>query len=116
MEPWKQVASSPPQNATLTSTLTKTAYQVYHYLFVWPLSHLYFFGPAIQGYGFWQGRGAASICAQLTPSNEEFWKQQPAECQRIIDTHFYSFIVPLEIGCYFYLWYCVGKFLKRRYL
>jgi len=118
MEPWKYVWSNTStwhSNLVVKQT-TSFVYRVYQYVVVWPLSHLYFFGPAFQGYGFWQGRTATAICAQLTPSAEEFWQKQPLECQRIIDTHFYSLLVPLEIGFYFYAWYVILGYLRRRYL
>jgi hypothetical protein len=67
-----------------------------------PLARLYLYGPA--ALGMWAGLDTASICAQLTNTNAEFWGQSSAteaECQAIIERHFESYMVFAGITVYF---------------
>lgn len=61
-----------------------------------PLRDLYFRGPRIQGYGFWNGLPVTDICAQLTHTSADVWGQNLAQCVVITDRYFEAFY----IGCY----------------
>lgn len=65
-------------------------------VYVAPLTHLYMYGPALHGWGFWQGQHNADICAALTHGSAEFWAKTSAaaaECSVLIDHHQYAFVL-----------------------
>ena len=85
-----------------------------------PLKILYFNGPSIYGFGFWEGRSGEDICSQLTNVDSAFWKENPSVCVDILDKKFGSFALSLGILVYFILLItftkeCLSRmFLRRR--
>lgn len=67
-----------------------------------PLRDLYFRGPRVQGYGFWNGLPLPDICAQLTHTPSEVWVTNAAQCITMTDRYFDAFY----IGCttLLYIW------------
>jgi hypothetical protein len=62
-----------------------------------PLMTLYFNGPQVGGYGFWEGLSYYEICAQLTGVGSHHWLQNGDECAGLVERKFAAFLV----SCYF---------------
>jgi len=56
-----------------------------------PLRRLYFEGPDVYGYGWWGGRAAPDICAQLTNVDAAFWTRNPDDCRTLLERKFVAF-------------------------
>lgn len=84
----------------------------------YPLRTLYMNGPSFREYGFWEGRNATHICAQLVHELEpEAWNEEISlqrRCDRLIERKFNAFYTMVVIGLYFYtFWNCLLLVLKR---
>lgn len=68
------------------------------------LKELYFVGPRLKGYGFWNGLPPADICAQLTQTTAEVWRLagNGAHCAEVLEQNFQAFYV----GAYAVLYLC----------
>ena len=69
---------------------------IYNVLILNPLRKLYFHGPTLNGWGFWGSKTRAQICYALTPTSELFWETHRAECDLLIEQHFYGIQVSVE--------------------
>lgn len=70
-----------------------------------PLQMLYFSGPALHGYGFWEGKAPADACAELTHTPSHFWVVNSGECIALLNRHFDGFYVGFIV-----LVYCVAVY------
>ncbi len=91
---------------------------VYDVVFVRMFARLYLEGPAMGGYGFWEGRSPESICSVMTGNDESFWLKNKAECEVMISKRFNGWIVLLEMIFYMYflivlLRFCIKKTMFR---
>lgn len=57
-------------------------------LFEQPLMHVYLNGPQIAGYGCWESKNQADICAEMTGVSSDHWVGQVAACAELIERHF----------------------------
>jgi hypothetical protein len=60
-------------------------------LLEFPFKEIYFLGPRLNGYGFWEGRRNESICAALTSTSESLWIHNQIECSEIVNNNYNSF-------------------------
>lgn len=65
-----------------------------------PARLLYLYGPCFNSgtytIGFWEGKIASQICAELTGTKQSFWEASAAamlECNELIDRKFGAFLV-----------------------
>jgi len=92
---------------------------------VFPLRVLYFHGPNLWGYGFWQGVAPADACATLTGTGADMWTmtlETAAACEDLLERHFLSFCVSVGAilvawtiwaGCSLAWHYCVYRLIPR---
>lgn len=67
------------------------------------LRELYFVGPRLKGYGFWNGLPPADICAQITQTSADVWRGVAAvQCTTLMEQYFQAFYV----GVYSLLYVC----------
>ena len=91
----------------LLDAVTSKFRHVYTLLILKPLARLYISGPSLHGFGFWQNKSPETICAQLSSSDELFWRRNPEECSRIIATHFNGWVILFENLVYLLILYKV---------
>ena len=68
-----------------------------------PLEQLYWQGPPLGGYGFWNGMPPADVCAALTRMPASFWESSMdavVECAVLRERQFTSFYVVVSVGVY----------------
>jgi hypothetical protein len=94
-------------------------------LVVAPLNSLYFRGPQLNGYGFWGGATAETICAAMLPGSQaSFWAVHADECHALLYQRFDSFCVAVQtvvymlfmfklIHCFTFHWLVVRPTLVR---
>ena len=78
----------------------------WHDLFVLkPLRMLYLQGPAVYGYGFWQGKTDSHICVNLSDANTDprRWTSNPQDCTDLIERRFEAFVTLVQLAVYFYI-------------
>jgi hypothetical protein len=68
---------------------------MYQILIFNPLRLIYMRGPAVKGYGFWNGQDAADVCAQLTKVPSSHWISHPVQCEQYIDNQIVTLSVVL---------------------
>lgn len=73
---------------------------VHTFIIKTPLRRLYMLGPELSGYGFWQGRAPADICATLGGNAAHFWMDHHEECSARIERQFESFYCATTTGIY----------------
>jgi len=95
------------------NSLSSALASCYDYLLVNPLRKIYLFGPAVVGFGFWQGLSSPEICAHITQYTETFWRENPTDCEALIEAKFYSFQISVEALLYFLLLYHGVKFVAH---
>jgi hypothetical protein len=54
---------------------------------------LYFYGPALAGYGFWEGRSAVDICAADAAMPSSFFVEHPDVCAERLRLKVYAFYI-----------------------
>ena len=101
-------------NTAVGGWVCKVGSTLYDTVFVRALARLYLYGPALGGYGFWEGREAEDICASITGNRADFWKDHPEECSSILDRKFYSWLVVFEVVLYFVVMYKGACAVVRR--
>lgn len=75
-------------------------------IMVWPLKELYFYGPWINGWGFWAGKENVEICAYLNPTTSQMhWIRNIDECNILVEKHFSTFLVGVKFCMYQYIIY-----------
>lgn len=70
-------------------------YRIYFYLMIFPMYYLYLYGPALQGYGFWNGKTYPQICSSLSSvHDDQFWATDGnrQKCEEMILQHFSAFV------------------------
>ncbi len=75
-----------------------------------PLFNLYFFGPRIGSYGFWQGRELHDICAEMTGIPADHWRANRSTCESLIANRFEAYVVVITVLAYFILLRCLYSF------
>jgi hypothetical protein len=58
---------------------------IYTKVWTWPIRTLYLAGPALYGYGFWEGKTHEDICASLTNIPAQHWCENQDVCDALID-------------------------------
>jgi hypothetical protein len=86
-----------------TDTNQYTASDVVNNSILWPLMVplyiVYFYGPSLGGYGFWEGKEWPVICGEITGiQTERYWGTVQDACQDVIWRKFVSFAVGCVIG------------------
>lgn len=75
-----------------------------------PIRRIYLHGPTVGGFGGWQGKTEAQICAQITGQSESMWGETNSKaCSDIIEQRFTSAVITFEQVCYFL---CLFRFLQ----
>lgn len=94
-------------------------------LVITPLHNLYFRGPQLNGYGFWGGATAETVCAALLPGSQaSFWAAHAHECDALLSQRFDAFCVAVQtvvymlfmfklIHCFTFHWLVVQPTLMR---
>jgi len=78
---------------SLSDDISSLIYYTYRGIY-YPFKMIYFYGPCcIFGYGFWNGRDHADICAQLTSLKASHWMKNIDACEEIIENNVISFII-----------------------
>lgn len=94
-------------------------YTAYKGLVVAPLRRLYYHGPAMGGYGFWNGREPSDICAAYFQTGT-FWTNNMQACVDGIEKNFEAFMVAVEVLVYFailiWLFRTAANLFVARYL
>lgn len=90
---------------SLLSFLSTPLYYLYDWIFVLPLSKLYYHGPELHGYGFWNGAASEDICAMLTGTPSQFWAVNTQECGILVERHFCAFLTAAYFILYSFLIY-----------
>ena len=80
-----------------------------YYSTIWPLRHLYFHGPSINGWAFWQSKEHADACAELTGISHHHWQHNEDACAQLLDKKFDAFKVGVAFFIYasfilFFIW------------
>lgn len=82
--------------ALVAGTAQNIVQYVYRSTFVRFLSRLYLFGPNLKGFGFWEGKEAQDICAELTGVSSNFWSNNISKCYERIHKHFNGYVILFE--------------------
>lgn len=87
------------------------------YVFYYPLQSLYFNGPNIGNFGFWNGKSYADICSQLTNVPAHTWETDvlKIECLELINKNFNSFYITILFILYIYIIYILINYYWYRY-
>jgi len=89
------------QRHVAVSPVPGTLHRLYETWVLAPLARLYLYGPALGGWGFWNGLDVAVICSHKTHLLPEFWQAHPTECLQLIGQGFYGVLVLGETLVYF---------------
>ncbi len=87
----------------LTDTNKYAASDVVNNNLLWPLLIplyvIYFYGPSLGGYGFWEGKEWSVICGEITGiQTERYWGTVQGACEDVIWRKFVSFSVGCVMG------------------
>lgn len=74
--------------------------EAYELLVREPVRRLWLRGPWLGGYGFWNGRDPAYICAHLSTLSTASVLERPQDCKELIERQFDSFMVGFEFLLY----------------
>ena len=80
-----------------------------------PLERLYMHGPALSGWGFWEGKRVEDICAELTRVPADRWELMRLECEDLVKRQFKSFYVATTFSLYALMSYQVMSYVWFRY-
>lgn len=80
-----------------------------------PLERLYMHGPALSGWGFWEGKRIEDICAELTRVPADRWELMRIECEDLVRRQFKSFYVATTFSLYALMSYQVMSYVWFRY-
>ena len=80
-----------------------------------PLERLYMHGPALSGWGFWEGKRIEDICAELTRVPADRWELMRSECEALVWRQFKSFYVATTFSLYALVSYQVMSYMWFRY-
>lgn len=78
------------------------AKSLWSFTIIQPLRTLYFYGPRINGHGFWGGLSPEDSCAHLTGVSATLWANQQIACKDLLERKFHSFSV--AVFFFFYVW------------
>lgn len=76
-----------------------------YFAFAWPIRQLYLRGPALFGYGFWEGLDESDVCSRLTGVLSAHWKQHTLECEAVIERKLESIHVLCLFATYAWILY-----------
>ena len=79
------------------------------------LRELYFVGPRLKGYGFWNGLPQADICAQLTQTSADVWTHAVGQCTTLTEQYFQAFYVGSYTSIYLLTLYCTLSTMQQMY-
>lgn len=88
-------------------------------LLVAPLRALYFYGPAVMGWGGWAGMPPEDICAAMTQVPAAAWASDVAHrthCAELLDRKFTTVLVASSVAAYAVLVYKLLSYLWLRYV
>jgi hypothetical protein len=89
--------------------------QIYEHLINIPLGHVYLHGPAINGFGFWEGLAFEDICAELTKVPARHWIHNTDECHGLIGRHQHAFVIGVLLVVMIFLFLHLLYFLFVRW-
>ena len=87
---------------------------ILYYTFEWPLRQLYLRGPAVLGYGFWEGMELTEICCRLTGVPSGHWDLNMAACDAVIDRKLDAINVFVLFSAYITVLYHGTKMLVKK--
>jgi hypothetical protein len=87
--------------------------QAVRYVLEPPLRELYFKGPRLHGYGFWNGLPNTDICSHLTNTAVEVWVFNIGQCTAITDRYFDAFYIGVYSLLYVILLYNLLFYLQQ---
>jgi hypothetical protein len=91
--------------------------QVVRFVLEPPLRELYFAGPRLKGYGFWNGLPPADICAHLTQTSADVWRQyNSVQCDLVLDQYFHAFYVGAYSLLYVWMLYYTLSYFQQVYV
>lgn len=93
-------------------------FEIPKYALYYPLQILYFHGPALGSYGFWNGKAKEDICAQLTLMPAKAWSQSTGmdmECEILLEKKFHSFYISILFSMYIFTVYNLLSYVWYRY-
>lgn len=82
---------------------------VYDAVIVRPLRELYMKGPHFSSLGFWMGMEDHDICAEMTSTSSDIWRDRRDHCLSVIEKRFESVHVLLRTAI---LWLILYKMLQ----
>ena len=77
---------------------------------------LYSRGPALFGYGFYEGKTLVDICQTITNVNSDFWKNNYLQCEMMINKKVEAFIIGIFWGSFIFFIYKSYSIFMFRYL
>lgn len=83
-----------------------------------PARTLFFYGPSLSGWGFWEGLTPAEICARMSNTRPDVWKgDQVSECRDMIQRKYNAFVLIIYLGIYIALMWrlCIAKSAVKAY-
>lgn len=84
---------------------------IWYYGVISPLQYIYFRGPKLMGWGFWDGMHPHDICSELTNHKMRFVSgEHDATCHSMLVNKFESFLVLFLIFIYVL---CIVVFVKK---
>ena len=82
----------------------------------WPLRYVYFHGPVLYGYGFWEGQSHSDICASITGIAASHWDANAIICKQRIERKFQAFACMFYILLLLHVTYSIVHFYMTRKL
>jgi hypothetical protein len=90
------------------NSISRVVYQLSHSImsrlhdvtFVAVVRHLYFNGPFLKGYGFWQGKPIEDICGIMDPKpNFNHWSKNGNidDCRQMVETDIQGYVLILQL-------------------
>lgn len=67
-----------------------------------PIALVYLRGPALNGYGFWEGLPKTDICSRVTNVDARHWAQNEIMCDEIIDNKLHAIYTAVYFVLYVY--------------
>jgi hypothetical protein len=87
-----------------------------HICSVYPLRQLYLEGPALQDWGFWEGKDFVDICAQLTGVSAKMWETNFGACSNLIERKFRAFVLGVYTVFYVIVLYKLAEVMYWRHI
>lgn len=80
----------------------------------YPITHLYFHGPWLYGYGFWEGLPRKEICSRLSRVDSHFWDDVPTACDTLIERKIAAIMAVFWFALYFHITFMLFRAVHVR--